>query len=101
MCVWCFPPPELQHKAQAVQTDGATEELGVNTDPDWEKQVAAMLEHGSSLTRQYHSLTRQQDEEELGHEEHVQQLQKKEEEAVRQHQVGAAHTPASEDEQRW
>ncbi|XP_044053511.1 RING finger protein 214 [Siniperca chuatsi] len=78
---------DLLQKVQAVQTDSTTKELGVNTEPDWESQVAAMLEYSSSLTEQYDSLIRKQDEEEASHEKHKQQLQKKKEEATRQHQA--------------
>lgn len=80
--------PELLQKVQAVQTDNTTEELGVNTEPDWESHVAAMLEHSSSLTEQYDSLMRKQDDEEVAHEKDKQQVQKKKEEATRHHQVG-------------
>lgn len=73
---------------QAVQTDSATEDCGVNTDADWESQVAAMLEYSSSLTEQYDALMKQQDEEGVAHEKHKQQVQKRKEEATRQHQVG-------------
>ncbi|KAM7018767.1 RING finger protein 214 [Tautogolabrus adspersus] len=76
---------DLLQRAQAVQTDSNTEELGVNTDPDWESQVAAMLEYSSTLTEQYSSLMKKQGEEEQAKEK--QQLQKKKEEAVRQHQA--------------
>ncbi|XP_070760682.1 RING finger protein 214 [Enoplosus armatus] len=78
---------DLLQKVQAVQTDCTTTELGVNTEPDWENQVAAMLEYSSTLTEQYDSLKRTQDEEEVSHEKHKQQLQKKKEEATRQHQA--------------
>ncbi|KAM9360592.1 uncharacterized protein rnf214 [Symphorus nematophorus] len=78
---------ELLQKVQAVQTDSTTEELGVNTDADWESQVAAMLKYSSSLTEQYDSLKRKQDEEEVAHEKDKQQLEKKKEDATRQHQA--------------
>lgn len=64
-----------------------TEELGINTDPDWERELAAMLEYSSSLTEQYESLTRKQEDEEVAHEKDKQQVQKKKEEATRQHLV--------------
>uniref|UniRef100_A0A671UK53 RING finger protein 214-like n=1 Tax=Sparus aurata TaxID=8175 RepID=A0A671UK53_SPAAU len=70
-----------------VQTDNMTEELGINTDPDWERELAAMLEYSSSLTEQYESLTRKQEDEEVAHEKDKQQVQKKKEEATRQHLV--------------
>ncbi|XP_038559734.1 RING finger protein 214 [Micropterus salmoides] len=78
---------DLLQKVQAVQTDSTTKELGVNTEPDWESQVAVMLEYSSSLKEQYESLMRKQDEEEDSHEKHKQQLQKRKEEATRQHQA--------------
>lgn len=87
-----FPFLDLLQKVQAVQTDSTTKELGVNTEPDWESQVAAMLEYSSSLKEQYESLMRKQDEEEDSHEKHKQQLQKRKEEATRQHQVRLTHT---------
>lgn len=75
-----------------MQTDKTTEDLGVNTDSDWESKVAAMLEYSSSLTEQYDSLMRKQDEQEVSHEKDKQQLQKKKEEATRHHQVRSRHT---------
>lgn len=78
---------DLQQRVQAVQTDSMTEELGINTEPDWESQVQAMLEYSSSLVEQYDSLIRKQEEEEVAHEKDKQQLQKKKEEATRQHQA--------------
>uniref|UniRef100_A0A3Q3KU65 RING-type domain-containing protein n=1 Tax=Labrus bergylta TaxID=56723 RepID=A0A3Q3KU65_9LABR len=87
-----FPFLDLLLRAQAVQTDSNTGELGVNTDPDWESQVAAMLEYSSTLTEQYTSLMKKQGEEEQAKAKEKQQLQKKEEEAVRQHQVSPTHT---------
>uniref|UniRef100_UPI0037E78C02 RING finger protein 214 n=1 Tax=Semicossyphus pulcher TaxID=241346 RepID=UPI0037E78C02 len=78
---------DLLQRAQAVQTDSNTDELGVNTDPDWESQVAAMLEYSSTLTEQYDSLMKRQDEEEVANEKHQQQLEKKKEEGIRQHQA--------------
>ncbi|XP_041793461.1 RING finger protein 214 [Chelmon rostratus] len=79
--------PYLELQQQAVQTDSTTQEVAVNTEPDWEHQVAAMLEYSSSLTAQYDSLMRKQDEEEVAHEKDKQQLQKKKEETTRQHQA--------------
>ncbi|XP_026200069.1 RING finger protein 214 isoform X2 [Anabas testudineus] len=78
---------DLLHNVQAVQTDSMTEELGVNTEADWESQVEKMLEYSSSLTEQYDSLMKRQGEEEVSHEKRVQQLQKKKEETTRQHQA--------------
>lgn len=75
-----------------MQTDRTTEELGVNTDPDWESEVEAMLQYSSSLTEQYDSLMRKQDEQEVSHEKDKQQLQRKKEEATRHHQVRSRHT---------
>lgn len=84
--------PDLLHNVQAVQTDSMTEELGVNTEADWESQVEKMLEYSSSLTEQYDSLMKRQGEEEVSHEKRVQQLQKKKEETTRQHQVRPTQT---------
>lgn len=69
-----------------------TQELAINTDTDWESQVEAMLEYGCSLTEQYDSLMKKQGEEEVAHEKQVQQLQKKKEEAIHQHQVRTTQT---------
>ncbi|KAG8011761.1 hypothetical protein GBF38_004088 [Nibea albiflora] len=77
---------DLLQREQAVQTDRTAEELGVNTDSDWESEVAAMLQYSSSLAEQYDSLMRKQDEQEVSHEKDKQQLQKKKEEATRHHQ---------------
>lgn len=70
-----------------MQTDNMTEESGINTDPDWERELAAMFEYSSSLTEQYDSLTRKQEDKEVAHEKDKQQLQKKKEEATLQHKV--------------
>nr|XP_019968449.1 PREDICTED: RING finger protein 214 [Paralichthys olivaceus]XP_019968450.1 PREDICTED: RING finger protein 214 [Paralichthys olivaceus] len=78
---------DVLQKVQAVQTDATTEESGVNTEPDWESQVSAMLDYGVSLSEKYNSLMRKQDEEEADQEKQKQQLQKKKEEATRQHQA--------------
>lgn len=78
---------ELLQTEQAVQTDSTTGELGINTDVDWESQVAAMLEYSSTLMEQYDGLRRKQDEEEVVHEKDKQQLLKKKEDATRQHQA--------------
>ncbi|GLD68418.1 RING finger protein 214-like protein [Lates japonicus] len=78
---------DLLQRVQAVQTDSTMEELSVNTEPDWESQVAAMLEYSTHLSQQYDDLTKKQSEEEVAHEKHKQQLQKKKEEATRQHQA--------------
>ncbi|KAK2838129.1 hypothetical protein Q5P01_015341 [Channa striata] len=77
----------LQKVQAAVQTDSTTGEQGINTEPDWERQVEAMLEYGSSLTEQYDGLIKKQCEEEVEHEKHLQQLTKKKEAATRQHQA--------------
>ncbi|XP_068594716.1 RING finger protein 214 [Brachionichthys hirsutus] len=74
-------------KVQAVQTDSMTDTLGVNTDPDWESQVAAMFERSSELTKRYSSLMKEQDEEEGSHEKVKKQLEKKKEDASSQHQA--------------
>lgn len=78
---------DLLQKVQAVQTDSTTVESGVNTEPDWESQVEAMLEYSSSLMERYDSLMKKQDEEGEAHEKHKQQVLKKKEEATRQHQA--------------
>ncbi|XP_041854840.1 LOW QUALITY PROTEIN: RING finger protein 214-like [Melanotaenia boesemani] len=72
---------------QAVQTDNNTSESGVNTQPDWEDQVAAMFELSSSLREEYERLVRKQEEEAEVQEKHKQQLQKRKEDATRQHQA--------------
>ncbi|KAM7391030.1 hypothetical protein PAMP_021747 [Pampus punctatissimus] len=78
---------DVLQKVQAVQTDSWTRESGVNTDPGWESHVAALFEYSSCLEEQYDGLMRQQDQEEVAHEKHKQQLQKKKEEATSQHQA--------------
>lgn len=86
-----FPFPDLLQKVQSVQTDNMTEEVGVNTDTDWESQVAAMLDYSSSLTEQYDNMKKQQGEEGVAHEKQKQQVQRRKEEATRQHQVRPSH----------
>ncbi|XP_068460394.1 RING finger protein 214 [Clinocottus analis] len=78
---------ELLQKVKAVQTDSTSSESGVNTEPDWESAVAAMLDYGSDLSEQHGSLMKKRNEEQLAHEKHKQQVQKKKEEAMRQHQA--------------
>lgn len=70
-----------------LQKNGVTEDSGVNTDPDWESQVAAMFEHSSILKEQYDGLMRKQQEEKEERDKDKQELLKKKEEAKRQHQV--------------
>ncbi|CAB1419865.1 unnamed protein product [Pleuronectes platessa] len=78
---------DVLRKVQAVQTDATTEESVVNTEPDWESQVSAMLDYSVSLSEEYGGLKRKQGEEEAEQDKHKQQLQKKKEEAARQHQA--------------
>lgn len=82
---------ELLQKVQAVQTDSMTEDLGVNTDPEWESKLAAMFQHDASLAEQYASLIKNREDEEGAQNKDKQELQKKKEEATRQHQVRHAH----------
>lgn len=79
-------------KVQHVQTNSTTKELGINTDADWESQVLAMLEYNSSLTELCDSLRRKQEADEATYEKDKQKLQKKKEDATRQHQVTLRHT---------
>lgn len=79
--------PDVRQTVRAVQTDSLTEELGVNTEPDWERQVEAMLEDSSRMSERYNGMMKKQEEQELDHEKHLQQLQKKKEEATRQYKV--------------
>lgn len=81
---------DLIHTAQAVQTDGTTESAA-NTQPDWEDQVAAMLEHGSKLTEEYNRLVMKQEEEEVAKVKQKQELQKMMKEALLQQQVIKTH----------
>ncbi|KAG7219778.1 hypothetical protein INR49_011512 [Caranx melampygus] len=78
---------DLMQRVQAVQTDSTTEEMGVNTEPDWEEQVSAMLELSTVLSEKYERLMKKQDEEEVAHDNQKQELQKKQEEATRQLQA--------------
>lgn len=91
-CFYWITLSDVLQKVQHVRTDSTTKELGVNTDADWESQVAAMLEYSSSLMELYDSLRRKQEEDEETREKGKQQLQKKKEEATRQHQVSLTHT---------
>ncbi|XP_034027231.1 RING finger protein 214 [Thalassophryne amazonica] len=78
---------ELMHRVQSVQTDSWTAESSTNTEPDWEAQVAAMLEYSTGLEERYEKLRKQQDEQETERQQLKQELQKKKDEATRQHQV--------------
>ncbi|XP_053181143.1 RING finger protein 214 [Scomber japonicus] len=77
---------ELLQRDQEVQTERWARDSGVDTDPDWESQVAALFECSSSLSEKYDSLMKQQDQDEVTHDKHKQQLQKRKEDATRQHQ---------------
>ncbi|KAM3610821.1 uncharacterized protein V6R79_009271 [Siganus canaliculatus] len=78
---------DLNQKEQAVQTDKTSKELGVSTESDWETQVAAIFEYSSQLAEQYDSLMKKQGEAEAAQEKDKQQLQKKMDEATRQHKA--------------
>lgn len=78
-----------------MQADSMTQESGVNTDPDWESQLVAMSEYSSSLVEKYNGLMRQLEEEDSTHKKEKEQLQKKKEEAIRQHQVRLTNTHCS------
>lgn len=78
-----------------LQKSGVTEDSGVNTDPDWESQVAATFEHSAILKEQYDGLMRKQQEEKEERDKDKQQLLKKKEEAKHQHQVNAERLNAS------
>ncbi|XP_068166023.1 RING finger protein 214 [Antennarius striatus] len=78
---------DLLQKVQAVQTDSMTNTLGVNTDPNWESQVAAMCEYTSNLTERYNGLMKKHDEDEVAHEKLKKQLEKKKEDAFCKHQA--------------
>ncbi|XP_032435690.1 RING finger protein 214 [Xiphophorus hellerii] len=78
---------DLIFKVQAVQTDSTTTDTGVNTEPDWESQVAAVFQFGSQLKERYERLQREQEEEKEAQERHKVQLKKRREEGIRQHQA--------------
>lgn len=72
-----------------------TEDVEVNTDPDWESQLEAMSEYSCSLVEKYNSLTRQLEEDDSTHKKDKEQLQKKKAEAIRQQKVGLTDTHCS------
>ncbi|KAM4615909.1 RING finger protein 214 [Polymixia lowei] len=71
----------------SMEPDSGAGEKGMNTEPDWEAQIADMMEQGSRLAEQYSSLLKQKEQQEAQHNKHKQQLEKKKEDAVRQHQA--------------
>lgn len=90
-----FLLPDVLQTEQQVQTDSMTEEAGVNTDRDWERQLEAMSEYSSSLLEKYNSLTRQLEEDDSTRKKDKEQLQKKKAEAIRQQKVGLTDTHCS------
>ncbi|XP_024908987.1 RING finger protein 214 isoform X2 [Cynoglossus semilaevis] len=74
---------EPLQNVQTTQTESVTRDSAVNTDPDWEGQVAAMLESSITLSEQYELLKKEQKEAKLAEEKAKQQLQRKKEEVVR------------------
>ncbi|XP_061835939.1 RING finger protein 214 [Nerophis lumbriciformis] len=80
---------DLQEKSMQTDEvmDASTGDAGVNTDVDWEAQVAAMFAYSDVLAKEHSEMmkTREKDEGERG--EQTQQLQKKKSQTTRQHQV--------------
>ncbi|XP_056157800.1 RING finger protein 214 [Lampris incognitus] len=79
--------PERTGEELDAHMDGWGVEKGVNTDEDWEAQVMAMWEHSTQLAEQHAKLLEEQGKEEAEHQKHVQQLEKKKEEKIHQHQT--------------
>ncbi|XP_028312164.1 RING finger protein 214 [Gouania willdenowi] len=78
---------DVAQNDQAVQVECSTNTCGVNTDPEWESQVAAMFEYCSSLKEEYESLAQKQNKEEEENAKDKLQLQMRKDEATRQHQA--------------
>ncbi|KAF7205378.1 RING finger protein 214 [Nothobranchius furzeri] len=78
---------DATHNCQAVQVGSTVSESAVNTQSDWESQVAAIFEYSCKLTKEYNQLLKKKEEETQEKEKHKQQLQKKKEETIQQHQA--------------
>lgn len=65
--------------------DAATTDSGVNTDTDWESQVADIFSHSSILNEQYEVLMKQQLDENKQCDKEIQEALSKQEAAKQQH----------------
>lgn len=64
-----------------------TLDCGVNTDQDWEEQIRTMLESGSKLSQDFNALKLKQQQDELDFNKSRSELQKRRDQAVKQHQA--------------
>lgn len=70
-----------------LQKGGTTTDSGVNTDADWENEVAAIFNHNSILNEQYEGLMKKQQEENEKCNKDIQGLLNKQEAAKQQHKA--------------
>lgn len=70
-----------------LQKGGTATDSGVNTDADWENQVAATFNHNSILNEQYEGLMKKQQEENEKCNKDIQELLNKQEAAKQQHKA--------------
>lgn len=77
----------MEDVREQVQSCRTSVDFSVNTDPDWEDQVMSIIEYGSRLMEQYNALKLKQQQDELDFHKHKSQLEKKTEEAIKEHQA--------------
>lgn len=66
---------------------GSRVDSAVNTDPDWEEQIRTMLESGGKLSEEFNTMKLKQQQDELDFSKTRGDLQKKRDQAVKQHQA--------------
>lgn len=81
------PPDALHSLPDLLQKGGTTTDSGVNTDTDWESQVASVFHQNSILKEQYDDLMKKQEEANEQSSKELQELLDKKEAAKQQHKA--------------